>query len=134
MQLYMRGGNVMEGGTVPISNAERCRRAYQKNRQQRLQKFKEYYAQNPRAQLVRNRKAKYGVTEEQVEKLFAEQGNVCAVCKTDKPGGRGSWHLDHDHVTKRVRGLLCINCNALLGHAKDCLDNLRAAIKYLEKI
>lgn len=54
--------------------------------------------------------AQYGLTPETYDALFVSQGNVCAVCGVDKPSGHG-WHIDHDHVTGAVRGILCSRCN-----------------------
>ena len=62
---------------------------------------------------------------------LSQQGRcaVCGVLEVDAP--RKRFHLDHDHVTLAVRGLLCGNCNLGLGHFKDDPSRLRAAIKYL---
>jgi len=62
-----------------------------------------------------------------------EQGNVCAICGTDSPGGRGTFHADHDHQTNQPRGVLCHNCNVALGNFKDNPELLQAAIEYLNK-
>jgi hypothetical protein len=68
------------------------------------------------------------------DRLFAEQNGKCANCRTDKPGGNGKrFHLDHDHETGRIRGLLCTNCNTGIGQFKDDADLLKAAIEYLAK-
>jgi|WetSurSiteA1Bulk_404760.scaffolds.fasta_scaffold00513_8 hypothetical protein len=56
----------------------------------------------------------------------------CEICGTKKFNGHGP-HIDHDHKTKKFRGILCINCNVLLGNAKDNIDILRMAIIYLKK-
>lgn len=74
----------------------------------------------------------YGLTDEQYAELLAKQNGRCAICQTDKPGGKGGWHVDHCHTSGQVRALLCHHCNLLLGHAKDDIARLRAAITYLE--
>jgi hypothetical protein len=78
-----------------------------------------------------NLKANYGMTLEEFNKLVETQGNACAICSTSIPGGRGTWHVDHDHKTGKVRGLLCNACNVGLGYFKDSMDNLNNAILYL---
>lgn len=74
--------------------------------------------------------------------LLAAQDGRCAVCGTADPGGRWStWHIDHDSACcagkrscgKCVRGILCSNCNLMLGHAKDSPERLRAAADYIEQ-
>jgi hypothetical protein len=40
---------------------------------------------------------------------------------------------DHSHITNLKRGLICNNCNFVLGHAKDNIETLRRAIEYLER-
>jgi hypothetical protein len=79
------------------------------------------------------RKTKYNFPQELYEERLEAQGNVCAICKTDTPGGRGQFHADHDHNTKQPRGVLCHNCNVALGNFKDNPEILQAAIEYLEK-
>lgn len=76
---------------------------------------------------------KYGLTPDGYEQLLLSQGGKCAVCTTDKPNGPGGryFFVDHDHATGKVRGLLCSNCNSILGHAKDSVQTLRRAISYL---
>lgn len=75
---------------------------------------------------------KYGITKAQFDSLFSAQGSCCAVCKIADPGGKG-WHLDHDHRTDKVRGILCSRCNVGLGMFRDNPALLEAAIGYLEK-
>lgn len=63
----------------------------------------------------------------------------CEICGKEEPPIIGlRWrseklHIDHCHATGKVRGLLCPNCNKMLGYAFDNLDILRNAIAYLQK-
>jgi Recombination endonuclease VII len=76
--------------------------------------------------------ALYGLSQEQWDRLIALQGNRCAVCKTTQPGGRGErWHIDHDHVTGQVRGLLCHLCNVGIGNLRDDPQIMMAAARYV---
>lgn len=57
----------------------------------------------------------YNLTPEQFETMLKAQGGRCAICEADEPGGRGTWHVDHDHESGLVRALLCWQCNRRLG-------------------
>lgn len=80
----------------------------------------------------------YGISVEDYQKMLVEQEHKCAVC-----GGEGfimnnQYHkmklvVDHDHVTGRVRGLLCHNCNRALGLLQDSIESLDKAKAYLLK-
>lgn len=73
--------------------------------------------------------------------MLDNQGGKCKICGkhyTDtKPVQNQNeythLHVDHCHSTGKVRGLLCFNCNATLGHVKDNITVLKEAIKYLEE-
>jgi hypothetical protein len=75
---------------------------------------------------------RYGMTIEQYEQMLASQGGCCAICRTGEVPSRG-WHVDHDHATGRVRGILCHGCNVSLGHFRDSVDLLQAAVVYLQR-
>lgn len=76
-------------------------------------------------------KTLYGLTQEQVDYMSELQKHKCAIC--DQEYGN-KVQIDHCHKTGRVRGLLCINCNWLLGKAYDNPELLRKAAKYLEEV
>jgi Recombination endonuclease VII len=69
----------------------------------------------------------YGLSAEDVQSRIDEQGGLCALCRE-----RPAEHVDHDHQTGRVRGVLCFLCNVGLGQFTDRPDLLRRAIDYLE--
>lgn len=62
------------------------------------------------------------------DRLFSEQNGHCAMCPNT-----ARLHVDHDHNTNVVRGLLCYNCNNGIGRLKDSMDILNSAMKYLSK-
>jgi hypothetical protein len=69
---------------------------------------------------------RYGITGAEVEAMVAAQGGTCAVCSGPPQ------HVDHDHATGDVRGILCSNCNQALGNVRDEPQALRALAHYLE--
>jgi Recombination endonuclease VII len=74
-----------------------------------------------------HRKHRYGVTRAEIEALLAVQGGKCPICRSRPPT-----HLDHDHETGEVRGLLCFGCNGGLGLFKDNTAWLARAVLYLK--
>lgn len=71
---------------------------------------------------------RYGITAADYDALVAAQGGVCALCRERFPK-----HVDHDHVTHRVRGALCSGCNQGLGNFHDDAHALRLAADYVER-
>lgn len=84
----------------------------------------------------------FGLETHEYEALLTSQGGRCANtgCRVDTPGGKGTWHIDHDHSCcpgtkscgKCIRGLLCSRCNAGLGNFGDDTARLYGAIDYIE--
>ena len=78
-------------------------------------------------------KYKYGITVDEYEAMLVEQDHRCKICGTkDEESSRGKLYVDHDHKTKKVRGLLCHGCNTGLGAFKDNAEFLKSAIQYLD--
>ncbi len=65
---------------------------------------------------------RYGIGSRRVELMLAAQDGLCAVCRTS-----AAVHVDHDHVTGEIRGMLCFHCNAALGQFGDDPTVLRRA-------
>lgn len=74
----------------------------------------------------------YGVTEAEYALVLAAQGGRCAICRR-KPAVGKNLHVDHDHRTGIVRGVLCVTCNHdLLGRRDKDPELFRRAAAYLE--
>lgn len=79
-------------------------------------------------------KRKYNINEEYYNNLLKNQNNSCAICKTPFIDfSRRNLHLDHNHKNNKVRGILCIYCNNLLGLAKEDINILSNAIEYIKR-
>lgn len=85
---------------------------------------------------------KYGITYADFQALLAKQDYRCAINPShieppeykEKQGRRGGfWHIDHDHVTGKIRGILCRTCNTALGAFGDNLEGLQLAVAYLQR-
>jgi hypothetical protein len=75
---------------------------------------------------------KYGLTPESFQSLLDSQGGRCAICGTKEFGGPGKRpHVDHDHETNKLRGLLCVKCNAGIGQFQESTKFLLLAVDYL---
>lgn len=111
----------------------RGRVEYQKaHRSQVRQKNREWRAKNRDWQKNRDLLRTYGISLEQYRAMEREQNHLCAICR--EPNKRYP-HLavDHDHKTKKIRGLLCTDCNFGIGKFRDSQALLSAAIEYLVK-
>jgi hypothetical protein len=91
-------------------------------------------ARDARKEKDRTLRAKYGITIEDWQRMFREQGECCAICKSKSPNhGSGQFVVDHDHEFGNIRGILCGKCNVMLGQANDDHGILFDAAMYLIK-
>lgn len=98
--------------------------------QQNQDKIKEY-RQHHKAQVRDSHlKRKYGLSLLQWNIKFDSQNRECEICKITKTT---YWQTDHNHITGKIRGILCTNCNRALGHLKDNPQILKNAISYIER-
>ncbi len=103
-----------------------------KHREKLNRLSREWRAKNPERVRASNLKHSFGLTVDEYDRLLEVQGGLCAICgKKCSTGKRLS--VDHDHDTGRVRGLLCMKCNLIIGHANDSVTLLRAVILYLTR-
>lgn len=113
-------------------NYELQREWLEKNKDKERLRQRIYYKNNKEYVTALNEKyrlkKKYGITPEEVEQTKAVQDYKCAICKIED-----KLVIDHCHNSGIFRGLLCGQCNKLLGCAKDDIQILLNAVSYLEK-
>jgi mannose-6-phosphate isomerase-like protein (cupin superfamily) len=125
---------------VDIATEEKRAKSREQSRKYRANhpEFAQRDRDRSRARSRRKTLELHGLTEETFKRVLDSQNGLCAICSTPftiVSGGRsraGKPHIDHDHLTGEVRGLLCLQCNSMLGHARDNLSVLAAAKDYLQ--
>lgn len=93
----------------------------------RAERPEQYALSNRRQHLWRV----YRMSLEDYDRLLAKQDGCCAICAASLDGGRT--HVDHDHRSGVVRGILCMACNIGLGHFRDNLNFVTQALAYLSR-
>lgn len=112
----------------------RDQRYYAKNPEKRKKHTIDWMKLHPERTKAIAKKARlkrYGLTPDAYEAMFVGQGRRCAACPATTSGSKHDWHIDHDHETGHVRGILCHHCNNTLGQAKDSIARLQALVHYL---
>lgn len=102
------------------------------NKERYNKSMRDYQAANPLQRDDCDLKRKYGVSREWFDKTLIEQDNKCAICQKTNSSTKRRFAVDHNHLTKRVRGILCYNCNRLL-HGFDNLDLFDRLLEYILK-
>jgi hypothetical protein len=132
-----------------VTKKEYGKKYYQEHREQARKWRKKYYEANKDEAKERGKrwcdshrehrqkysktyklKTLYGITQEDRNKIIEFQKGICPVCHDILDGIKSC--VDHNHVTNKVRGILCNNCNLLLGSSRDNISILESAIEYLK--
>lgn len=71
---------------------------------------------------------KYKLSPLDHKTLELRAGGCCEIC-----GRERALHIDHDHKTGDVRGLLCVSCNTAIGKLGDNVEGVMKAVRYLSK-
>jgi len=139
------------------NNVEKARKiandSYKKRKESISERRKQLRALNPEKhkESVKNTKLKNSVhyqnlnklaswrragmknmTIEKYEKMFELQKECCAICNIHQSKLKKKLFVDHDHTTGKVRGLLCPQCNSVLGYVNDSIEVLVKMIGYLK--
>ena len=76
-------------------------------------------------------KRRYGIGADEVQLMLDAQKWRCLICAAGLTAKTA--HVDHDHATGAVRGILCFNCNIAIGQVEDDEDRLAAAMAYVAR-
>jgi hypothetical protein len=85
------------------ANPDRVKASHDRNRERRNKQMREIHLRN-----------KFGLTVDEYNRILEAQDGACALCDAP-PTAKSSLHVDHDHGTGEIRGLLCMRCNNALG-------------------
>ena len=91
-----------------------------------------YYMNNKKNSRNKSYKRYYGITLEQYNQMFEKQGGRCNICGRHQSELNRALVVDHDHKTRKVRGLLCHKCNTGIGNLNDDIVLLLKAIEHLK--
>lgn len=136
VQLFYRKHTQTARGWAWDSHCIECRRAACRDygagsKEARNARLRAWRRKNPAAATRLDKKArlksKYGLSEEDVEKMRAAQKGRCAICKR----ATTRLFIDHCHTSGRVRSLLCQTCNTFLGWYEKKADTIIAFQKYV---
>ena len=113
---------------------------YFSHRKERLIQMRVWKHNNPEKVAAQQRKRNFGISQEEYTRLLLSQGGKCAICGKENSGRmwKGKYcrmFVDHDHTTKKVRGLLCQKCNTAIGWLEiiESRGEEKRLIDYLEK-
>jgi Recombination endonuclease VII len=118
----------------PQANRDRDRRWQQQN-PERYRAKQRSYAESGQKQIWDRKsylRRTYGITIADYDRMFEEQNGVCAICGEARPEER-TLHIDHDHETGVIRGLLCFRCNNALGDFREEYELFQRAADYLDR-
>ena len=97
--------------------------------------WKEFKTNNPRISRTRNLKNLYKMSDADYNKMLIDQDNKCKICMSSDTGKRHKhFHVDHCHISGKIRGLLCHKCNTGIGLLQTNVKVLQNAIKYITNL
>lgn len=105
---------------------------YEKNKETLKAYGRNWRRNNKEKMYVGDIRRKYGITMDQLKQMWISQEGKCAICG-EKFKNKKDMNVDHNHKTGKVRQLLCMNHNLLLGHCGEDIGILLKAIEYLNK-
>lgn len=116
-----------------MHNARR-KRWRERNPQLARDNAKRWRDENPDRYRVSSREnwlKRYGLNAASYSAIWKEQVERCACCLSTESTNR--WHIDHEHSTGRIRGIICGKCNTGIGLLGDSVEGVERALAYLRR-
>ena len=133
--------------TCALCHAKQWRERYYLNKQRNREKINAYRTKRLEVTRALNRDSyhrnkhsrndivlmkRYGITGADREAMYDRQQGKCAICGRHESEFKRGLHIDHSHITGRVRKLLCYHCNRhLVGH--HTLETAKKVYEYLRE-
>lgn len=142
---FCRGKNCLAINPQPLSefgkwrdgedgrshHCKTCSKEYTKKTFERRKVYRQANKDNRRNHALQQ---SYGITLETYNQILLSQNESCAICNKHKSLQKNHFAVDHNHVTGKVRGLLCDPCNLGIGQLK-CdvgIETIQKAIEYIK--
>lgn len=141
---FNRNANKKSQSKGVRSDCKVCQSAYnaayraRKTKEERAE-YRANYLKTATGQLswLQTKARRLGMDESEVQKVvahFKDHDGLCDICgKSPEHSSYGVLCIDHCHDSNVFRGLLCSQCNSLLGYSYDNVDTLQSAIEYLQR-
>lgn len=112
---------------------EQHRQYREKNKDKTNEQSRQYRKNNKDEINERQRQRLYGLINGGYNQLFQQQNGCCAICGKHQSKLSQVLGVDHNHITGKIRGLLCKRCNVGLGNFEENINSLQGAINYLHQ-
>lgn len=135
---YAREWRAKNAGKVRAQARARYAADPEYHRAKARKHIENYRKNNPNANRNKHYKKRYGITVEEYEAMSERQNHLCAICglpetKKRRDGTASILAVDHDHTTGKVRELLCVGCNHMLGNIENRNVSLDAIAAYIKR-
>jgi Recombination endonuclease VII len=130
LEEFYRASGARDGyrSDCKVCNLARKKIWYADNREIVIAKVKKWQRENRDRHNATQREYR-STHQAEYDELLARQGGGCGIC--GRAPGKISLHVDHDHETGEIRGLLCVGCNNALGQFHDDPHLLNLAADYV---
>lgn len=121
------------------ARCKECIKDYNKINAPRIKERKKFWRDNNKEKLnSRSLFNRYKITQEQYNELYNRQNGRCSICNKEETnkhqnGNIKKLSVDHNHITGKIRGLLCWRCNLVLGKINEDIDISTKITEYLQK-